>query len=396
MNKYLIKITFFIIIINSCNASILLSKNNPESLKEIIGDWYILSNDEFGKIDHKITFNTDGHVISKLKNIFKPGGPSDEYTGNTSLWEISSEDKYNGELIIKTINSNGSIVEKDTIIFNYSKIERNKFLNDNEKDKIEDFIKLSIYRPYLKYIKVCYIYGQGHWPAIYVKGEESLTEIINLHNALVDKENTRIDNLAKSLISNLKENDVYNIIYKDEYDLFLLSYFNNRENPNIENNIIYKFDEFKFEKDKIIFNKIKNIKYILNVFDMTTIPEYDFKTKGFIISQPFMKEHFLINNWVSFKIVNPLKLLIKPEQAEIFINKYKITEKEHAFNHGRNRDYNTDFKNINFYFTKPYKLIVLFKVLKNEKLNSIIGEIKQINLLPVRFIMVLDNDIYRN
>lgn len=148
-----------------------------------------------------------------------------------------------------------------------------------------------------------------------------------------EKEYYILESMAKAAKINLDQIlDLRNETIRDE---FLLSWYNSKENPDIENYMSYSENEFKFQEDKKNFQDYRKYKYAIT--DSYWIwGEYDFNKKALSISQgdtDFVKSLKVNSDFTvvvtrlleltnslknSDTIKSTLSLFISPEKAEKF------------------------------------------------------------------------------
>jgi len=82
-----------------------------------------------------------------------------------------------------------------------------------------------------------------------------------MENEIQKQRQDILDNFRKTVLGNLKTENV--LVLNDLEDKFNLAHFNKKDFPYIFNSVQFESDEFQYQKEKPILNKIRNQKYLL-------------------------------------------------------------------------------------------------------------------------------------
>lgn len=133
-----------------------------------------------------------------------------------------------------------------------------------------------------------------------------------------------------------KDIDSEELILDSQIEDFKNAWFNSKENPNIENSVIYSKDEFEYNKDKSSFAKIREQKYVIT--DTFAIKgEYDFKKSGYNVRSGGAPFNTLPDKsettfaGINFNIVDRLYKIKNPITIEDYFKTtvlFKIPEEE--------------------------------------------------------------------
>ncbi len=252
-------------------------KNSPES----VGDYYILSDEEFGSLISKFTLEHDGQVTGDLQFIYKAINNPDVKSLPIIRW--STDD--NGFIILSFCNTSACSYKVQLSVF-YLGEDMNK--------------TYATYKNYYKEVKGLRFSDQAiYYPC--AQGTQNYEAIIKIKKEINEKENLAKENQIKlqksveQLFKGLKKDDVYsfslvqdkdgNIVGNDEYYKFIQAYFNNYENPDINNYEELKIDEFEFNSRKKDYHEILQQKYLLiklESMEKMGVDTFDFKKNSYV------------------------------------------------------------------------------------------------------------------
>jgi len=215
-----------------------LKKEYPDLYKEIIGDWYILSNDELGEIIFTIKFNEDNTVSGDIEKIFRY---------RKAYWNIIDKQEPYGpkKVSLLIVYNPNETNDKKEIVFTYDKnnIKSSNsiiFYNGVAKENLEKLFEY--YVDYMPPIGALTINNHREYSYFFTKDKTIIDEVIKNINNSVNKENEKWENLNKNSI-------------KDHIEFITTSKYSNIREKAYES--LYKLLDIKILK----YVKLKYKKY---------------------------------------------------------------------------------------------------------------------------------------
>jgi len=343
----------------------------------LAGDYYVLSEKEFGSLISKFTLGLDGQVSGDLEFLFKTLNIPDSKNYPTVKWSMDER----GAIALFFCNEHVCKYQSRISLYGIS----------------EDSYKVSaVYNNYTGIVKGLQFADQKvYYP--FVKNSKDYEYIINMKsenkatNLSVKAVLGISDKLFEQLLKGINKDDIYSFTLlqdqygdlkgDDDYNKYVGVYCNDYENPELTNRVKLKFDEFEFNSRKSEYNKIKKQKYVLIKFtnmDKCGVDNFDFKKSAYVFENfedIFFKygtyENFKVgdvakfyrNSTGNFSIVpflkynKPLLLKMEPQAAKNFQDNYLVNKK----------------------FNDKVELYILAKVIKPEAQQYRDYECKRIN-----------------
>jgi hypothetical protein len=98
-------------------------------------------------------------------------------------------------------------------------------------------------------------------PILYNKFKQMEKEVTIKEKEIQKQKQDILDNFRNTILGNLKKENV--LVLNEVKDNFNLAHFNKKDFPNIFNSVQFEGDEFQYQKEKPMLNKIRNQKYLL-------------------------------------------------------------------------------------------------------------------------------------
>lgn len=386
----------------SCSSQLeSLKDNDYNTYNEIVGTWYFLSGENFGKVSHTLTIENNLKVTGDINSLFNPLSIASDKSRDYYC-EIKKASAQDGTLLIYSSDPlTGRIQESYQLVYNCS--------DYNEVETVED----SLYAKYLPEIRLAKLEIQGVGGKrkvirYYVKNINYIKQIAEKNAKENKNEEVELFTIKNDLLKNYNRNQIIDLSDNNLHKKFMMAYFNDRENKNITNSIKYEGDEFSFQGDSKVFKDIRNKKFIFMDIDKEIIPEYDFKFNGYVYTQEFVKANFTHGYAVAFDLTKPIVIKLSPARAKeirkILVsgmgggsdfsnsNIEKTEENLRMMLQGIGENVYLGNGEEKFSFTKNYKLFLLFEIknVKNEKM--LMYNVKQIEIEPIRSIILLKNE----
>lgn len=247
----------------------------------LAGDYYVLSEKEFGSLISKFTLGFDGQVSGDLEFLFKTLNIPDRNNYPTVKWSMDER----GSIALFFCNEHVCKYQSRISLYGIS----------------EDNYKVSaVYNNYTDIVKRLQFADQKVlYP--FVKNTNDYESILKIKKEIDDRNNLAGENQVKlqksidQLLKGINKDDIYSftllqdergrIVGNDEYYKFIQAYFNNYENPDISNSQKLGFDEFEFNSRKKDYHKILQQKYILiklESMEKLGVNTFDFKKNSYV------------------------------------------------------------------------------------------------------------------